>query len=153
MKLLNAIGLICQFVAFWFAAPELLGETTLKRMQASIQKLVTLIPIIATVVVVFGYGLTFLAISGYNTYQMSKTGEVVIDPTKYFISIGVFTVLYMIFIFRYKKIRAYLETRVAIPLTHKLLHSNETRKNALIIGAILFSIGFIAQLLAVLLGQ
>ena len=151
MKLLTAIGLISQFIAFWFAAPELLGESALKRMQTGIQKLVTWIPIIVSLVVILGYGLTFIFISGYNAYQMSKNGEAVIDPTKYFVAMAIFTSLYMVFIFRYKKIKAYLENKVAIPLTQKLLHSNETRKNALIIGALLFTIGFIAQLLAVLL--
>lgn len=151
MKLLTVVGLICQFVAFWFAAPELLGESTLKRMQTGIQKLVTWIPIIVTLVVVLGYGVTFISISAYNAYKMSQSGELAIDPTKYFVAMGIFTTLYMVFMFRYKKIKAYLENQVAIPLTHKLLNSNETRKNALIIGALLFTIGFIAQLIAVLM--
>lgn len=151
MKTLTVIGLICQFVAFWFAAPELLGEATLKRMQSGIQKLVTYIPIIITIVVIFGYGLTFIGISGYNVYKMSQTGEAVINPTKYFVAFGIFTTLYMVFIFRYKKIKVYLETKVAIPLTHKIVHNSEMRKNALIIGAILFTVGFFAQLTAVIL--
>ncbi len=151
MKLLTAIGLICQFVAFWFAAPELLGESALKRMQSGIQKLVTWIPIIVSLLIILGYGLTFIIISAYNAYQMSKTGEVVIDPTKYFVAMAIFTTLYIVFIIKYKKIKSYLENKVAIPLTHKLLNSNETRKNALIIGALLFTIGFVAQFVAVLL--
>ncbi len=151
MKLLTAIGLICQFVAFWFAAPELLGESALKRMQSGIQKLVTWIPIIVSLLIILGYGLTFITISAYNAYQMSKTGEVVIDPTKYFVAMAIFTTLYIVFIIKYKKIKSYLENKVAIPLTHKLLNSNETRKNALIIGALLFTIGFVAQFVAVLL--
>lgn len=151
MKLLTAIGLICQFIAFWFAAPELLGESALKRMQSGIQKLVTLIPIIISVIVIFGYRLTFIIMSGYNAYLMSKTGEISINPITYFVSFGLFTCLYMIFIFRYKKIKAFLERKVAIPLTYKLLNSNETRKNALIIVAVLFTIGFLAQLTATIL--
>ena len=152
MKALNIVGLICQFIAFWFAAPELLGENTLKRMQNGIQKLVTFIPIAVTLVVVLGYGLTFIGISAFNAYKMAQTGEAVINPTKYFVAMGIFTVLYMLFIIRYKKIKAYLETHVAIPLTYKLLHNSEVRKNALIIGAILFTVGFLAQLTAAILG-
>ncbi len=151
MKWLSAFGLICQFVAFWFAAPELLGESTLTRMQHGIRKLVTWIPIIITLLIILSYGVTFIGISGYNTYQMYKNGEPVIDMYRYFIYMGIFTTLYMLFIFRYKKIRSYLENRVAIPLTDRLLNSNETRKNALIIGALLFTIGFVLQLVVVLL--
>ncbi|MFT5511798.1 MAG: hypothetical protein ACI8SE_000191 [Bacteroidia bacterium] len=120
-------------------------------MQSGIQKLVTYIPIIISLVVVFGYGLTFIGISAYNVYQMSKTGEVAINPTRYFVAFGIFTALYVVFIFRYKKIKAFLETKVAIPLTYKILHNGEMRKNALIIGAILFTIGFFAQLTAAIL--
>ena len=108
MKLLTAIGLICQFVAFWFAAPELLGESALKRMQSGIQKLVTWIPIIVSLLIILGYGLTFITISAYNAYQMSKTGEAVIDPTKYFVAMAIFTTLYIVFIIKYKKIKSYL---------------------------------------------
>ncbi|MFT5722920.1 MAG: hypothetical protein ACI9JN_000025 [Bacteroidia bacterium] len=151
MKTLTVIGLICQFFAFWFAAPELLGAQTLIRMESGIKKLVTYIPIIVTLTIILGYGLTFIGISGYNAYQMSQTGEIYINPTIYFITMGLFTLLYIVFMFRYKKIKSYLENKVAIPLTFKLLHNNETRKNALIIGAILFTFGFVAQLIAVLL--
>lgn len=146
MKWLTVLGLTFQFVAFWFAAPELLGENALKRMQAGIQKLVTWIPILFTLLVVLGYGFTFVGISLYNTYKMAQTGEVFIDPTKYFVSLGVFTSIYMVFIFRYKKISKWLENNVAIPLTDKILNSSTTRKNALVVGAILFTLGFLIQI-------
>lgn len=151
MKWLTILGLTFQFVAFWFAAPELLGEKALKRMQNGIQKLVTWIPIIFTLLVVLGYGLTFIGISLYNAYSMAQDGEVVMDITKYFVSLIVFTIIYVVFIIYHKKISKWLENRVAIPLTHKILHSSTMRKNALVIGAVLFTLGFLLQIAVALL--
>ncbi|MBO6515983.1 MAG: hypothetical protein JJ975_05465 [Bacteroidia bacterium] len=151
MKWLSAVGLIFQFVAFWFAAPELLGAATLKRLEVGIRRFATLAPLIIILLIIFGYGLTFLGIAAYNMYVLSETGEAAINPKTYFIYMGLFTALYLAIMLNYKRVRRFLEHRVGEPLTQRIINSSETRKTALFVGAILFTLGFLLQLLAVLL--
>jgi MFS family permease len=106
MKWLNAIGLILQFVSFWFAAPELLGAVDVEA-------------------------------SGREGYDFFST-MVIIG----WVSLAY--VLYMIFF--YKRLQRWLEKSVATALLEKLINNNEVRKNALIIGVVLFSLGFLVQL-------
>jgi hypothetical protein len=44
-----------------------------------------------------------------------------------------------------------LQRKVAEPLIEKLINNNQTRKAALILGALFFTVGFLAQLVAVAL--
>tara|TARA_B110000046_G_scaffold183520_1_gene219774 strand:+ start:660 stop:848 length:189 start_codon:yes stop_codon:yes gene_type:complete len=58
--------------------------------------------------------------------------------------------VYFIFIFASKRIQRWLAKTVADPLIDKLIDQGETRKNALIIGAVLFTVGFLVQTLSIL---
>lgn len=152
MKWLNAIGLILQFVAFWFAAPELLGEATLKRLEKGLQRFVALMPLIIILLVVFVYGFVFIGIAVYNTVVISQTGSTTINPTTYYIALGISTAIYMAIMFNFKRVRSFLDKRLAVPLVQNLINSNEVRRTALLIGAILFTLGFLAQLTVILVG-
>jgi len=149
MKWINIIGLCLQFVAFWFAAPELLGENTLKRMEESLKKMVTKLPLFIISFIAITLGATMMAVGikkGMNG-ALNKA-----DLNNYFISIGVGFGLYLAFIILWeKKIQPYVANRVAKPLLEKLISKSESRKSALVIGAICFSIGFVLQLLVAIL--
>jgi hypothetical protein len=152
MKWVNAIGLICQFFAFWFAAPELLGVSTLQRLEKGIERFAARAPLIIILSIIFGYGLTFIGLATYNFFYMKETGETFIDVKSYLWSMGICTVVYMVTMFNYKRLRRYLENKVAQPLTQRIINNSETRRIALLIGAVLFTLGFALQLLTVLLG-
>jgi len=151
MKWITATGLILQFFAFWFAAPELLGASTLKRFEKGLRKLIALIPLVFMTLVILGYGLTFF-ISGIVKAVKSQTeGIEEGELFEFFITLGVASILYFIFIFYYKKIKAWLETKVAQPLIYNLIENNHIRSISLVIGAVLFTLGFVLQIIAVLL--
>lgn len=152
MKWVNALGLSLQFISFWFAAPELLGEQTLKRMEAGLKKLIAKIPVIVVLLFCCGYGLSFGILGVVKGIKASKEGIAAHEYYSFIAVLALSTMAYMVFLFKYKAINHWLETRIAQPLTQQLIHNNETRKNALLIGAVLFSVGFLLQL-AVVIGQ
>lgn len=145
MKWVNAIGLLLQFIAFWLAAPELLGEPTLRRFEKGLKKFVTLLPMIIIWVVILGYGITSLILSLMKGLDAAKNGTTESDMNAFYIKLAVVSGLYFIFIAFYKRIKIGLETKLAQPLVEKLINNTETRKQALILGAVLFSVGFLLQ--------
>lgn len=145
MKWVNAIGLLLQFVAFWLAAPELLGEPTLRRFEKGLKKLVTQLPMIIIWIVILGYGVTSIIISLMKGLDAARNGTTESDMMAFYIKLGIVSGLYFIFIAFYKRIKKGLETKLAQPLVEKLINNTETRKQSLILGAVLFSLGFMLQ--------
>ena len=150
MKWVNAIGLLLQFIAFWLAAPELLGEPTLRRFEKGLKKLVTQLPMIIIWLVILGYGLTSLILSLVKGLDAAKNGTSTESMTTFYITLGIASGLYFIFMIFYKRIKKALETKLAQPLVEKLINNTETRKQSLILGAILFSVGFFMQFIVVI---
>ncbi|HEY9116114.1 MAG TPA: hypothetical protein VIN10_15560 [Bacteroidales bacterium] len=145
MKWLNAIGIIFQFVAFWFAAPELLGSSTLKRFENGLRKLISLIPMVILLIVVAGFGLG-MGLMGIlkgikGTSQGLEKGEFI----NYLVVLSISMLLYVVFMIFFKRIKNWLDVKIAQPLLVKLINNNQTRSTALIVGAILFTAGFICQ--------
>lgn len=60
MKWLTFFGLIFQFVAFWFAAPELLGGVTLKRFEKGLISFIRKLPTLLIVAIAVMLGLTII---------------------------------------------------------------------------------------------
>ncbi len=145
MKWINAVGLLLQFIAFWLAAPELLGEPTLRRFEKGLKKLVTQLPIIVIWLIVLGYGITSTLFSVMKGLDAAKNGTTIGSMTSFYITLGIFSGVYFIFIAFYKRIKKWLETKLAQPLVEKLINNTETRKQSLILGAVLFSVGFMLQ--------
>lgn len=150
MKWINLLGLTLQFLSFWFAAPELLGQSTMQRFEKGLKKLVSAIPLLVILIFVLSYA---LATAGYGIYKGLKGAEHGLEENElmnYFITMGVVFSFYFVFLFFAKRIRKMLEDRVATPLIDKLINQGEVRKQALIIGAILFSIGFFMQAVSII---
>ncbi|MEZ4722839.1 MAG: hypothetical protein R2813_13280 [Flavobacteriales bacterium] len=134
-----------QFSAFWFAAPELLGELTLKRFEHGLKKLVTMLPfiLVISIVLLFGFGL-----GSYGIYMGLKGASGQLQEqefTQYYILMGGSFLVYGVFMVFYKKIQNWIGNHVSNPLIERLINQSEIRKQALIIGAILFTLGFILQ--------
>jgi hypothetical protein len=146
MKWLNILGMVLQFLSFWCAAPELLGEATMRRLENGMTRFVARIPVI----LVFGAMMCYAVAAGlfgvYEGITASRGEQPVVDPRYYFLFIGVVMVVYLIFMVFYKKVLAYLERTLAQPLVHRLVSSPDARRKALVLGAILLTTGFLMQL-------
>ena len=151
MKWLNLISIILQFVAFWFAAPELLGAATLKRFEIGLRKAIALLPMLVMFIVALGYGLTFSVLGLLKGIKGSKEGITISEFYSFITVLTIATLAYFVLIAFRKKLMAWLDIKLAKPLTEKLISNNEARSTALVIGAILFTLGFIVQLVVVLI--
>jgi hypothetical protein len=150
MKWLNILGMVLQFVSFWCAAPELLGENTLRRLEAGMTRLVARIPVI----IVFGSMLLYalgMGLFGLVEGLRASRGESVpMDTTTYYLFVGAAMFVYTLFMVFHARILGWLERRLAQPLVHKLVASADARRNALVLGAVLLTTGFLLQLMVAL---
>ena len=152
MKWINATGLLLQFFAFWFAAPELLGVNTLKRLESGLKKFLSLLPGILFLTLAAVFGLGFSIIGLIKGLRASSEGIEKQEVVRYFIILGSSFLVYLVFVLRYSRIRAWIENHLSGPLIDRILHSQNLRQNALKLGALLFSIGFVLQFMAILTG-
>lgn len=152
MKWLNLLGLCLQFISFWFAAPELLGETTLKRMEKQIRKLLSILPniILMAGILVYAGSLSYMGFAkGIQGAEQGMTQE---EFLRFIITLGICSIVYIVFLIFFKRIQNWLDKNLAQPLTQKLVENNEFRFVALKMGAVLFTLGFVFQLVVGVFG-
>lgn len=151
MKWLNALGLLLQFLAFWFAAPELLGAATLKRFESGLRRFIRRIPMLIGLCIILSYALYF-GIQGFmKGLEASENGVQHSEIYSFYIQLGIAFIVYIVFMIFYKRIIQWMDLKLAQPLTEMLINNNQTRKISLIIGAVFFSIGFLLQFFVILL--
>ncbi|MBK7030658.1 MAG: hypothetical protein IPH45_16265 [Bacteroidales bacterium] len=149
MKWINATGMLLQFLAFWFAAPELLGDTKLKAFEKGLKNLIAAIPMILLILIITIFSVSS-AVSGIlKGMNASREGVNSSELYSYYLILLFALILYFIFVFFYKRIHIWLVEHLAKPLSYKLINQQSTRKSALIVGAILFTIGFLCQFILV----
>lgn len=147
MKWINIIGLCLQFLAFWLAAPELLGAETMKRFEKGLVSIISKLPGMLFGFLGFGLG---MGMGVYGFYTGMQGDKELVYKSMYIM--GTIMVVYVVFmVFFYKKLQIYLQTNVAEPLIEKLINNNQSRKMALVFGAVLFTLGFVFQLLALII--
>ena len=151
MKWLNILGMVLQFLSFWCAAPELLGEATMKRLEVGMTRFVARIPVILVFGGMMCYGLAAGLFGIYEGVTASRGEEPLVSTRYYFLFIGIVMVVYFTFMVFYKKVLGFLERRLAQPLVHRLVSSADARRKALVLGAVLLTTGFILQLIVALI--
>ena len=134
IKIASIASISLQFISFWFAAPEVLGSEWLQKAEAIIRKGIKTIPTI----LMFILG----AIIGVIT---PKT----IDEFNLKILIPLVLILILILIFS-KKIQKILDEKISVPLLNKLIINQNFRFSLLKTAAILFTLGFILQIITII---
>ncbi|GAB5538997.1 MAG: hypothetical protein Salg2KO_11000 [Salibacteraceae bacterium] len=149
MKWIELIGVTFQFLSFWFAAPELLGEPALKRFESGLKRFLTALPLTILFFFILVYAFSF---AGYGIYTGLKGAEIGLSEDDYFqymVVLGSAFAIYGVFLIFFKRIRNFITSKVSDPLVERLIHKSQTRQQALVIGAVLFTLGFIIQLILV----
>ena len=151
MKWLNAFSILLQFISFWLAAPELIGDVSLKRLNAFLQKFVSNISMIFLALLILAFSIT-IGINGIiKGINYSATGVTTEEMWAYYINLGIAGFLYLIFMIFFKKIKLWLDKHLSAPLVNKFTYSDSFRRNSLLIGALLFTFGFVIQFMLILL--
>jgi hypothetical protein len=87
--------------------------------------------------------------SRFGIYEGITAGqgeEPVIGLRTYAVLLAIVTGAYFIFLLFHKRILNFLERRLAQPLVHRLVASDDARRKALVLGALLLTTGFLLQL-------
>jgi hypothetical protein len=151
MKWLNALGLLLQFISFWLAAPELIGDNGLKRMQKMLENFVSNFSIIFLGTIMMGY-ILFFSINGIlRGLDASEKGITTAEMTRYYISVGIATLVYLAGMLRYKKIKLWIDQKIAVPVIENYIQNHRLRRNSLLAGAALFTFGFLIQFIIILI--
>lgn len=150
MKWLNILGMVLQFLSFWCAAPELLGEATMKRLENGMTRFVARIPVILVFGCMMGYAVAAGLFGVYEGITAARGEEPPVNSRYYFLFVGIVMVVYLTFMVFYKKILAFLERTLAQPLVHRLVASADARRKLLVLGALLLTAGFLLQLFTAL---
>lgn len=134
MKWINVLGMTLQFVSFWFAAPEILGEEKLKHYEEKLKHYISNLPTLL-------FGIPGIILIGTLLSSENDAGEI---PAPV-----IFIILAIVF---RKKLQARFEAKLIKPFLDKLIESEDKRQNYLRIAAMLFTGGFILSVIAAILG-
>ncbi|WP_312557350.1 hypothetical protein [Empedobacter brevis] len=132
IKIFTSLGLVLQFLAFWMAAPEILGVNWLRKTEGLIRKMISQLPQLILAVLGVVLGVMF-----YHSMRSIFAFVVVI------IFIGILLLLY-------KKLGQVLDERISKPLIKKLILNDTFRFTLLKFAALFFTLGFIIQITLVL---
>ena len=98
MKWINALGLLLQFLAFWFAAPELIGEQNLKRLKKGLIRFISTIPLIVFTLIILAYGGYFTVGGIIKGMQAADDGSTHADIMQSLLSLKYSPILILILI-------------------------------------------------------
>ena len=138
-KVLNLLGVVLEFVSFWFAAPEILGEERLRALERRVERGIVLL-LIAMVIMtslagMIGLGGQLLAL---------LMGEEAMEDWGWVGGIALMAGMGMWLVVMY-------EQRVLPRLLQVLADDTRIRQRSLAVGAVLFMIAFLCQFTAALL--
>ncbi len=137
MQWIDRVGLLLNFLAFCFAAPELLGEQRLKAWRRQLERWS-----MAIVILVWFLLLSFLWV-GFSDLIPDEMVDMM--PTIWLIStttvLSVASALPLI-------VPGGVLSRIVRPMMQQLADDAQARQRSLAAGAILFVLGFVSQLAA-----
>lgn len=129
IKIFTIIGLVLQFLAFWMAAPEILGADWLRKTEDLIRKMIRQFPQVILAVLGMALGMMF---------YFSKSSTII------FVLVLIIIGLMLIF---YKKLEQVLDEKISKPLIEKLILNDAFRFTLLKFAALFFTLGFVIQLI------
>ncbi|GEM53682.1 hypothetical protein [Empedobacter brevis] len=132
IKVFTILGLVLQFLAFWMAAPEILGVDWLRKTEGLIRKMISQLPQLILAVLGMVLGVMF-----YHSMRSIFAFVVVI-------------IIIAILLLLYKKLGQVLDEKISKPLIKKLILNDTFRFTLLKFAALFFTLGFIIQIALVL---
>lgn len=133
IKTFTLLGLILQFLAFWMAAPEILGADCLSKTEEMIRKAINQLPQLILGALGMAMGVMFY-------HSMSS----------FFVFIVVIMIIILLLIF-YKKVEKLLDEKISKPLVNKLILNETFRFTLLKFAALFFTLGFLIQIALVVI--
>ena len=112
MKWINVAGLFLEFLAFWFAAPELLGEQSLKGIEKGLRRFIFYLPKLVFILIVAAFLIYCLIAASHITNYVTYTWQ-----------IGIESAVYVVIIIFIKPIQRKVDEKISRPLIEKIINS------------------------------
>ncbi len=158
MEWLNRMGLIIQFLSFWLAAPEILGEERLRRLQSRIASGVNLLPSLSVEVTMGGLAVIAVMLGIWLDTILSpilpepnsavRWSGLPSRPYLLVMVVIAFTALNLAAFWVGRKVSAEVKEKIVPRLLDSLAKNERVRQRSLVLGAALFTAGFLMQLVA-----
>jgi len=133
---LNRTGLVLGFFSFWLAAPEFIGEARLRSWELSLAKGLLKVPTVLNVI----WLLIIQAIVGVYIWKVWHTGSLFSRSNKPpFVLVVILDIVLFTLSFSEKRIPR---------LVAVMANDSKIRQRSFFIGAVLFTLSFLMQLLA-----
>ena len=132
MEWVNRVGIVLEFLSFWFAAPEILGEERLRKLERRVEKGVIVLP---EVLFVVGVAVMFLIIIPLTLNERISWSVATL-------MIVVVSVLVLLLL------PLAMQGVVIPPLLRILADDERIRQRSLAVGAVLFVVGILLELIA-----
>ena len=140
-----------QFLSFWLAAPELLGESTLKRLQVGLIRFVSMFPIYFFAVLGAVLGIT-MGVAGVYRGLNAAEGMQENDFVYFIVSLGATMTVYFVLLGFRIKIEKWISRSFGEPFIMSIINDEGFRRKLLLSASVLFSAGFLCQLIAAIFG-
>jgi hypothetical protein len=138
MKWLGRIGMLLSFLFFWLAAPGVLGERKLRRLyEVGLKSIPNIVCFIIANFFYILFAIVMIALLEPSKIEVKP-------PFREFIVIGLYLIAMLIGWIISQKIH----DRLIMPFIEKLANSQKMRSQFLIMGGLLFTLGFIMQFLS-----
>ena len=136
----NRVGIVLEFLSFWLAAPEILGEERLKALERRLEKEIKQLPDLLAVLVAALAGMLaavvlMLVVAGEVTPVAAVAGVVLM------VVAAVATAAAAV-------VANKLQEKIAAPALRVLADDKRIRQRSLAVGGVLFVVGFLLQLIA-----
>jgi len=132
MEWVNRVGIVLEFLSFWFAAPEILGEERLRKLERRVEKGVIVLP---EVLFVVGVAVMFLIIIPLTLNERISWSVATL-------MIVVVSVLVLLLL------PLAMQGVVIPPLLRILADDERIRQRSRAVGAVLFVVGILLELIA-----
>jgi hypothetical protein len=143
---LNRVGLILGFLSFWFAAPEFIGVERLRKWEYVLAKVISKFPLKGVPIFMASFYAGILAIAFFfdfadrmSDFVYNFVGSRQVSLVFFFVLLLAIPVAVVIVL---RRLLNMLPTIVS-----KLANDANVRQTALFIGAVLFTVSFLLQLI------
>lgn len=140
-----------QFLSFWLAAPELLGELTLKRLQVGLIRFVSMFPIYFFAVLGAVLGIT-MGVAGVYRGLNAAEGMQENDFFYFIVTLGATMTLYFVLLGFRVQIEKWITRSFGEPFIMSIINNEGFRRKLLLSASVLFSAGFLCQFIAAIFG-
>jgi hypothetical protein len=154
VKALNLLGIVLEFLSFWFAAPEILGERRLRAIERRLEKGIEKSPLtLLWVAMVAALALMWVVTMAmcWVTLRLMLVGMTPVDVLANVLAVVVMALLPMCVLSAALTVAIKLQEKVVPPLLRVLADDERIRQRSLVVGAVLFMIAFLCQFTAALL--